>query len=277
MKGQAIRYTEAEMAWLEANRMMVISDYHIAFVARFNRDDITALHLHSLRKRKGWKVGRDGSRYKGRRLKYSDAEISWLRENCALPIADYHAGFQAAFGRTDTSAGKLRSLRKRKGWKTGRDGRFVPGQACLTKGKKLGPAHPNAKATQFKPGQTPANRQPIGHERLNGDGYVEIKVAQTNPWTGHKTRYAHKHRHLWEQANGPLPTGMALKCLDGDKANTDPANWEAVQRGLLPRLNGKSGRNYDAADPAVKPTIMAIAKLEHKVRELQKGKCQAHD
>jgi hypothetical protein len=271
MRGKAIRYTEAEMAWLETNRLMVISDYHTAFVATFMRDDVTAAHLHSLRKRKGWKVGRDGGRYKGRRLKYSDAEIAWLREHCALPIADYHAGFQAAFGRTDTSAAKLRSLRKREGFKTGRDGRFVPGQASPTKGQKRGPAHPNSRATLFKLGHDPANRHPMGHERMTDDGYLEIKVAQTNPYTGHNTRYVHKHRHLWEQANGPLPPGMVLKCLDGDKTNTDPANWEAVPRGLLPRLNGKSGRNYDTADPAVKPTIMAIAKLEHKARELKKA------
>lgn len=275
MKGQAIRYTDAEMAWLEANRAMIISDYHAAFVARFDRPDITASHLHGLRKRKGWKVGRDGSRYKGRRLKYSDAEIAWLRDHCALAIADYHAGFVAAFGRTDTSATMLVSLRKREGFKTGRDGRFAPDQELHNKGKKTGPAHPNTKSTQFKAGHGPHNRHPMGHERLTDDGYVEIKVDRTNPYTGHKTRYVHKHRYLWEQANGDLQPGMVLKCLDGDKTNTDLANWEAVPRGLLPRLHGKSGRNYDAADAAVKPTIMAIAKLEHKLCDLKRGKGDA--
>jgi hypothetical protein len=37
---------------------------------------------------------------------------------------------------------------------------------------------------------------------------------------------------------------MALKCLDGNKQNTDPSNWEAVPRALLPRLAG--GNRYGA-------------------------------
>jgi hypothetical protein len=56
---------------------------------------------------------------------------------------------------------------------------------------------------------------------------------------------------------------MVLKCLDGNKLNTDPSNWEAVSCGLLPRLNGAGGRGYEAAPPELKPTIMAVAKLEH--------------
>jgi hypothetical protein len=61
---------------------------------------------------------------------------------------------------------------------------------------------------------------------------------------------------------------MVLKCK-GDPANADPANWEAVPRGLLPRLNGKAsrGRNYDKAPDELKPTIMAVAKLEHRLHE----------
>lgn len=46
MKGRAIPYSADEMAWLEANRLMVISDYHAAFVARFGRDDVSLINLH---------------------------------------------------------------------------------------------------------------------------------------------------------------------------------------------------------------------------------------
>ena len=44
MKGRQIRYSDEEMAWLEANRRMVISDYHAAFVATFERDDVSAVN-----------------------------------------------------------------------------------------------------------------------------------------------------------------------------------------------------------------------------------------
>lgn len=65
MKGHPIHYTDVEMAWLEENRLMVISDYHAAFVAAFDRHDVALKHLHALRKRKGWKTGRTGCFEKG--------------------------------------------------------------------------------------------------------------------------------------------------------------------------------------------------------------------
>ena len=265
----AIPYSPTEMAWLEANRMMIISDYHAAFVAAFGRHDVSASHLHGLRKRKGWKVGREPGRTKGRRLKYSEAEITWLRENCALPLADYYRAFQAAFARSDVSAAKLHSLRKREGFKTGRTGRFEKGRPSPMKGRICPPGeggrHPNAIAAQFKKGHLPHTYRGPGHESVDEDGYVWIVIDRPNPWTGAATWRVHKHRYLWEEANGPVPEGMVLKCI-GDRGNCDPANWELVPMGLLPRLNGKSGRNYDRAPAVLKPTIMAVAKLEHAVR-----------
>ena len=210
---------------------------------------------------------------KGRRIQYSKTELRWLEENCTLPIGDYHRAFCARFDRKDVSADQLHSLRKRKDWRTGRTGRFAKGAVPINKGKKCAPGmggrHPNARKTQFKKGQLPANTKFLGHERVNSEGYVEISIDQVNPHTGFERRYVHKHRWLWEQANGPVPEGMVLKCL-GDKLNTDPANWELISRSLLPRLNGRFGRGYDQAPAEVKPTIMAVAKLEHQIRE--KGK-----
>jgi hypothetical protein len=62
------------------------------------------------------------------------------------------------------------------------------------------------------------------------------------------------------------PDGHVLKCLDGNKQSTDPSNWELIPRALLPRLGGRFGRDYDNAPDASKPTIMAVAKLEHAAR-----------
>lgn len=270
MRRSPISYSGTEMRWLEENRMMVISDYHRAFVSKFGRTDVLPEHLHGLRKRKGWKVGRDPSRYKGRRVKYSDAEIAWLRANCALPIAEYCSAFRARFGRDDATPEKLHGLRKREGWKTGRTGQFEKGMTPANKGRPcpegVGGRHPNARKTQFRKGQEPHNTKGPGHESIGDDGYVWIVTDRINPWTGASTWRVHKHRWLWEQANGPVPEGYVLKSLDGDKLNTDPSNWEAVPRGLLPRLNGRSGRAYDHAPDQLKPTIMAIAKLEHAVK-----------
>jgi hypothetical protein len=252
------------MRWLEANRMMIISDYHRDFCAAFDRQDVTAAHLHALRKRKRWKVGRAAGRFAGRHLLFTTAEIAWLRGSSSMAIGDCHKAFRAEFGRTDVSAGQLHSLRKREKWKTGRTGRYEKGAVPWSKGKKIG-NNPGSAKTQFKKGQLPHNTKYAGHERVGTHGYVEISVEEINPHTGFERRYVLKHRWLWEQAHGPVPEGMVLKCK-GDCLNTDPSNWELVPRGLLPRLNGRFGRDYDNAPSDLKPTIMAVAQLEHKLR-----------
>lgn len=136
------------------------------------------------------------------------------------------------------------------------------------------PAHVQAKcmATTFKHGQKPPNRRGAGHERIDSkDGYVVMIVEELNPWNGHSTRPVHKHRYLWEQANGPVPEGHVLKCLDGDKTNCDPSNWEAVPQTILPRLNAcRRGVAYDQAAPELRPAIMAAAKLDHAARQRRK-------
>lgn len=278
MRGQRISYSAAEMVWLEDNRMMVISDYHSAFQAEFKRPEISAMNLHGLRKRKGWKTGREGDRYKGRHRKFSAQEMAWLEANRLLPIAEYHLAFVSAYPREDVRPQNLHALRKRMGWKTGRTGQFPKGNVSHNKGKRcpdgVGGRHPNARKSQFKKGQEPHNTQFLGHERVNKDGYIEISVAETNPHTGYGRRYKHKHVHLWTQKNGPVPKGHALKCLDGNKLNTDPSNWEAIPRGLLPRLNGgKATRTmaYDSAPEELKPAILAIAKIDHTIKQKRKS------
>ncbi|HEV7433926.1 MAG TPA: HNH endonuclease [Pseudorhizobium sp.] len=207
---------------------------------------------------------------RGHHIRYSADELSWLEANQTMVVSEYHRAFCAQFGRDDISAANLHGLRKRKGWLTGRTGRFEKGAVPFNKGKPCPPGkggrHPNARKTQFKKGQTPHNTNHLGHERVSKDGYVEISVDETNPHTGYERRYVLKHRWLWEQANGPVPEGMALKCL-GDRLDTDPSNWELIPRALLPRLNGRFGRNYDSAPAELKPTILAVAKLEHAARE----------
>ncbi|WP_414461777.1 HNH endonuclease signature motif containing protein [Hyphomicrobium sp. DY-1] len=189
-----------------------------------------------------------------------------------MVIGDYHRAFCAKFGREDISAGHLHALRKRKGWKTGRTGCFEKGIVPHNKGKRCplgqGGRHPNAQRTQFRKGNLPHNTRGAGHERIDSkDGYVILIVDEANPWTGAKTRPVHKHRYLWEQKHGPLPEGYVLKCLDGDKTNCDPSNWEAIPRSILPQLNGRHGLAYDQAHPDVKPALLTLSKLKHAAKE----------
>lgn len=216
---------------------------------------------------------------KGRPIPYSAEEMAWLEANRSLVISDYHRAFCAAFRRDDVTAGLLHALRKRNGWKTGRTGCFERGQEPANKGQKCAPGtgalHPNARATQFRKGHGRSGvavtlYKPIGAERLCKDGYLERKIHDGMPL---QSRWRAVHLIRWEAINGPIPDGHCLKALDGDRLNTDPANWKLIPRTMLPALNG--GRNkrrpaYDNAAPELKPTLLAIAEVEHIARKLKR-------
>lgn len=197
-------------------------------------------------------------------VRYSTAEMRWLESNRAMVISDYQRAFCAEFGRDDVTAADLHGLRKRKDWKTGRSGHFTRGAVPANKGKRQ-PYHPNSAATQFNKGRCAgvANRgyKPIGTERIQS-GYRALKIHDGLP---RQSRWKFVHHIEWEKVNGPVPDGMVLKCK-GDRLSVEPANWQLVPRALLPRLNGRFGRGYDSAPADLKPTIMAVAKLEHQVR-----------
>lgn len=279
MRGRAIEYSAKEMAWLEANRGMVISDYIAGFHAAFPRRkrDVTLANLHGLRKRMRWLVGREASAAKkrGSSTAFTPAQIEWAKANCTLPPDRYAAAFNKKF-KTQITPAKLVSLRKRRGWKTGRDGRFVKGQTPHNKGKPCPPGkggrHPNAQRTQFKKGsrsgRAVALYQPIGAERWSKEGYRERKIHDGLPM---QSRWRAVHLIRWEKKNGPVPAGHCLKCLDGDKGNTRPSNWELIDRALLPLLNGRHSIAYKDAPAALKPTVLAAAKVKSAIARAKRG------
>lgn len=271
MRRSRIAYIPEELAWIKRNRDLPRAELRDRFAVLFGRKDVTADNIKSLCSRMKWPAGPEARRRgKGKSYIFTAEETAWLRANATIPGPELLEAFLAAFPGRVITAGQLISWRKRNGIRTGRDTRFQPGLTPWTNGRKIG-SHPNSAATQFTAGQAPHNARPIGYESLSRDGYVLICVDRPNPYRPHqKTHMAFKHKELWISANGPIPDGHVLKCLDGDKTNCDPANWEAVPIGLLPRLNGKSRREYDRAPAELKPTIMTIAKLEHAARQARR-------
>jgi len=214
---------------------------------------------------------------KGSQIRYSKDELAWIKRHRTLPRREAHQRFCEKFGRSDVTVDNLKALCTRKGWKTGRDGRITKGTAAWNAGKKMPPGkggnHPNARKTQFKKGKLPHNTRFLGHERVSKDGYVEVSIDEPNPHTGFERRYVLKHKYLWEKKNGKLPKGMCLKCLDDNRLNTDPSNWEAIPRGALPFLNGHRGYYYSEMPDELKPSVLALAKLKHaKSKARKKGK-----
>lgn len=216
---------------------------------------------------------------RGRPIAYSSAEVAWLASNSRMVLTEYHREFCRLFDRGDVSASNLNALRKRRGWATGRTGRFEKGVAPVNKGKQCPPGtggrHPNARRTHFRKGsrngKAALNYKPIGTERVSKDGYRERKIHDGLPL---RSRWKALHRIEWEAVHGPVPAGMVLKCL-GAKDNPDPSNWVLVPRALLPRLNGRFGRAFDEAPDQLKPVLLAVSELEHLLRSRRMSRAPA--
>jgi hypothetical protein len=98
----------------------------------------------------------------------------------------------------------------------------------------------------------------VGAKYLSTSGYVYVRIGERSQFEGRN--WAPEHKLLWEQKNGAVPKGYKLKCLDGNRLNTDPSNWECVPNAMLGRLHA---RNFENAPAILKPTILAVARLEH--------------
>lgn len=201
---------------------------------------------------------------------FNPDELAWIKVFSDVPRQQLRDLFAQVYDRPEITVEQIKSLCSRKGWRAPVSGCFPKGHVPANKGKKM-PFNENSARTRFKKGNIPANRCGPGHESISRDGYVMLCIDQPNPWTGVKTWMVPKHRYLWEQVNGSVPEGFRLKCLDGNKLNTDPSNWRAIRNSLAPRLNGRFGRGYDHAPDELKPTILLTAELEDAARRVRRG------
>lgn len=102
--------------------------------------------------------------------------------------------------------------------------RFKKGHVPDCKGKKMPPeVYEKMRRTMFKKGNTPGNHRPIGSERVNVDGYVEVKVAEPRTWRL-------KHRVVWEEANGPIPAGCNVQFKNGNTQDVRLENLFLISR-----------------------------------------------
>ena len=208
---------------------------------------------------------------KGRAIAYSPAELEWIESRREMPRRVLHAEFVVAFARDDVAFENFKALCTRKGWTTGRTGQFKQGSVPANKGMKM-PFNANSARTRFKPGvrQGRAARlyKPIGTERISKDGYRERKIHDGLPL---QSRWRAVHLIEWEALNGPVPAGHCLKCRDGNRRNTAPANWQAIPRALLPTLNGRwNSLPYDQAPDEVRPAILTMARLKNKAAKVRR-------
>ncbi|TSI19906.1 HNH endonuclease [Bacillus sp. HY001] len=154
---------------------------------------------------------------------------------------------------------QIRGFKKRFKLKSGLNTRFAKGNIPFNKGKKgCGGWEP----TQFKKGHTPHNHKPVGTERVNSDGYVDMKIADPNKWRA-------KHLIIWEEVNGPLPKGHAVIFGDKNRRNFNLDNLILVSHKQLGSLNAR-GLIQDNAD--LTRVGVVIADIHQAVNDRKKAK-----
>jgi len=251
-----MRYTEQQLEFLrEGFLMMCVPALTEAFNAAFGFALAPSAIKATLKNHK-FLCGRPCGFAKGERLEYTQEQEQFVRENYPqMSRSALTAAFNERFGKSKTIS-QVICFAKRCGITCGRSGCFQPGSKPWNTGTK-GLVPPNS--GQFKPGQVPANLKDTGFERINIYGYIEVKISESNPYTGAPTRYKLKHIVVWEAANGSIPKGHKIRFIDGDKLNCALENLELVSNAEHLHMNRVG---YSEIPPEFKPVAKTLIKLE---------------
>ena len=145
--------------------------------------------------------------------------------------------------------------------------RYQPGHVTWNKGMKgldIG-----GRETRYKKGNKPHNTQPIGHERINRDGYLERKVRDGSP-----SRFNFKpvHRILWEETHGPIPKDHVVVFKNKDRLDVRLENLEMISLVENARRNGKARFPKEIRD-----VIQAKAVLTRRINRMEKERAEQND
>ena len=189
---------------------------------------------------------------------WSDEEKEYLKECCkTMTYKEIVVAMSNKFEReyTETSIG---GALKRYNLAGAKNTRFKKGVVPWNKGLK---GYMGANVTSFKKGSIPPNLRPVGSERINVDGYTEVKIG--------KGKWKLKHRIKYEEYNGEIPKDYAVIFANGDKSDFSKENLIAISRNQLKTLNRNKllKNNIEATK-----TGLLIADIIIKTQELRKGK-----
>ena len=141
-------------------------------------------------------------------------EIQYLREHTHLSTK--HLAKELAVSESSVKATLIRHSIQ-----LDNDGRFQSGFTPWNKGMKG--IQIGGKDTQFKKGAAPHNMKPDGYisKRKDKSGHVYLHIK-------HKGKFVLYHRHIWEQAHGPIPSKHVVIFRDGDTTNVQLSNLEMI-------------------------------------------------
>lgn len=198
---------------------------------------------------------------KGFKIKYTDEELNWIKLNAGGKLhKETYTIFSELFNRRDITIDNIKSLCFRLGIKASGDCRFKKGNIPFNKGIK-GVYNVGGNRTSFKKGNIPHNHKPVGSERINVDGYIEVKVAEPGKWEL-------KHRVEYKKHYGKLSKDDVVIFLDQNPLNLDINNLVILNRKELIRLNTNSMLKHDRD---INKSSIGYVKLLESIRSKTKG------
>ena len=164
-------------------------------------------------------------------IRYTAEEKAFLRSFIPGHFShEIQRTFEEKFGRSITCS-QIKNFKGNNKVRSGMDTRFKKGTVPPNKGKKMSAEqYAKSSSTMFKKGGIPQNYRPVGSERVNVDGYIEIKIADPSKWEL-------KHRFIWEESNGKIPAGMNLIFKDNNPLNVKLDNLMLVTRAENMEMN----------------------------------------
>lgn len=247
-------YNKAMIAWLTENYpKMMISELTAEFNRVFKKSK-TPAQIKSCLTNNGIKAGVKRTRTVP---KYSEKHLAWLAEHYLyMKIDELTDEFNKRFKGFGATKATIHSTVKRYQIKSGRTGQFKKGETSWNKGKKG--LNTGGEAGWFKKGTIPANHKFVGSERVNKDGYIEVKIAEPNLWDL-KPRITYREHH------GEIPNGKVVIFKDNNKLNCEPENLMLISRAQLVVMN-KFG--VGKAPEGLKQSAVLFADLVMKLRSV---------
>lgn len=260
-------WTLDEKAWLRENyphyHNQELSDMHAA--AFPDRPRRTAKAINARARYWGLKKADDFVRIP--RTLWTEERLAWFASFVpGHEEREISAEHERIFG-TPLTRTQIKNAKANFGIKSGtKGGCFEKGHEPHNKGKtwdEIGISEEKRariRTTQFKKGLVPHNAvdKPVGYERINRDGYVEVKVAERPSRQDCNDNFRFKHHIVYEQHNGEIPEDCNIVFADHDRMNFNPDNLVAVPRSLWATIRHIG---YPYSDAQSLETAMNVARL----------------
>ena len=200
------------------------------------------------------------------RHKYTCEEIQFLIDNVKeITLKELTDRFNNKF-KWNLSESAIANQKNKLGLTSGIvGGQFQKGQTPFNKGKTWNEymsreGQKNSSKTQFQKNNIPLATKPVGAERKDKDGYIEIKIAMPNKWQL-------KQRYVYEHTYGKIPKGYNVIFANGNKYNFDLDNLILVSNAELLIMNR---RGLYKKDKDLTKTGSLIAKVIDKTNKRKK-------